>query len=314
MRVADQLKPAVLCSRLAARQHGCISLAQAIALGMSEAAVLRLASSGAWIRLLPGVYSIVGSEPSWRRRLMASVLWLGEGAAVSHGSAAALWGMPGFPSGTIELSTTANRQSRFGVTVHKTKKLAPHEVGLRGQLPVTSPTRTLIDLSADPDAEAFEVAFHYCLYRRTVSLGRMRMICAERGGPGAIGAPLLREMLDLYSDDERPPESPLEVRVRRLLAREKLPPPVRQHPVIAASRNYRIDLAYPQIKVAIEVDGYRWHSNRLSWDKDRTKLAALQGEGWHVVHATHDLATRNTDLLLAAIRRALGASLPLDGP
>lgn len=264
--------------------------------------------------MLPGVYIVTGAEPTWRQRLMAAVLWLGDGAAVSHGSAAAIWAMPGFPAGTVELSTTAARQSRESIVVHRVKELARADVGRRGALPVTSPTRTLIDLSAKADPEAFEVAFHYCLYQRITSLGRLRRIADQRRGPGALGAPLLREMLDLYNDGERPPESPLEVRVRRLLERDKLPPPVRQHPVFAAGSHYRIDLAYPAARVAIEVDGYRWHSSRLSWDADLTKLAALQSAGWNVVRATYDLTKNRSNLLLGAIRAALGACLDIPQP
>lgn len=311
MQIARDLEPAVLCARLAARQHGCISLAQALALGMSEHTVFRLAARGVWRRVLPSVYIVTGAEPSWRQRLMAAVLWLGEGAAISHGSAAAIWAMPGFPAGTVELSTTSARQSRDGIIVHRVKELARHDVGRRGALPVTSPTRTLIDLSAKADPEPFEVAFHYCLCRQITSLRRLRSISEERRGPGATGAPLLRELLDLYDDGERPAESPLEVRVRRLVAAAKLPPPVRQHPVVAAGSNYRIDLAYPAARVAIEVDGYRWHSSRLSWDADYTKLAALQAEGWQVARATYDLAKNRQDLLLDAVTAVLGARLPI---
>ncbi|MDQ3964414.1 MAG: DUF559 domain-containing protein [Actinomycetota bacterium] len=310
MRVAKGLAPDVLCARLAGRQHGCIALAQAVRLGMSEDAVFRMAARGVWRRVLPGVYIVTGAEPSWRQRLMAGVLWLGDGSAVSHGSAAAVWAMPGFSAGTVELSTTAPRQSRDGIFVHRVKELAPHDVGRRGALPLTSPTRTLIDLSARADPEVFEVAFHYCLYRQIASLARLRSIAEKRRGPGATGAPLLRELLRLYEDGERPAESPLEVRVRRLLAAAKLPPPVRQHPVVAAGSHYRIDLAYPATRVAIEVDGYRWHSSRLNWDADYTKLAALQAEGWQVVRATYELARNRQDLLLDAVLTVLGSRLP----
>ncbi|MGH2757546.1 MAG: type IV toxin-antitoxin system AbiEi family antitoxin domain-containing protein [Actinomycetota bacterium] len=310
--ITDPLRADALCARLAERQHGCISLAQATALGMSEHAVFRLVRRGMWKRVLPGVYVIAGSENSWHQRLMAAHLWLEDESAISHAAAAALFKMPGFPPGSVELSTTRDRRSRAGIIVHRVKQLGPQEVGRRGEMRVTTATRTLIDLSATSSSECFEVAFHFSLHRKLTSLGRLRW-AARCLPPGAPGSPRLREMLELYSENERPPESPLEVRVLRLLAKERLPPPIRQHPVVAAGRRYRIDLAYVGPRVAIEVDGYRWHSNRLSWDKDRTKLAALQAAGWQVVRATYDLATRNQSLLLAAIRKALRATLPLDG-
>lgn len=310
----EALRPEALCARLAARQYGCISLEQAVTLGMSEASVFRLCRRGVWNRGLPGVYVIVGVAVGWHQRLMAAQLWLGDGCAVSHESAAALWCLPGFAVGPVEFSTLRDRRSRHDVVVHRVQSLGAHEIGKRGPLSVTSPTRTLVDLSAAADHEAFEVAFHYCLYKKVSSLERLRWVAAQRRQSGSRGAPLLREMLDLYSDCERPPESPLEVRVRRLLARAMLPPPERQHEVVAYGKRYRIDLAYPASGVAIEVDGYRWHSSRLSWDSDKVKIAALQATGWNVIHATYELAVRRQPVLLDAIRRALGASLDLSGP
>lgn len=308
------LRPDAVCARLAASQYGCISLHQAVAAGLSEASVFRLCKRGVWKRALPGVYVIAGAGPSWHQRLMAAQLWLGDGCAVSHEAAAALWSLPGFPAGPVEFSTSRERRSRYGVAVHRVQSLGSHEIGKRGPLLVTSPTRMLIDISGTADHEAFEVAFHYGLYKKITSLTRLRWLESQRRRSGSRGAPLLREMLELYSDCDRPPESPLEIRVRRLLKRAKLPPPERQHEVVAYGKTYRIDLAYPAARVAIEVDGYRWHSSRLSWEGDKVKIAALQATGWNVIHATYELATQRQGVLLDAVNRALGACLlEIDG-
>ena len=84
--------------------------------------------------------------------------------------------------------------------------------------------------------------------------------------------------------------------------------------MVAAGSKHRIDLAYPERRVAIEVDGYRWHSSRLSWDADYTKLAALQAEGWQVVRATYDLARNRQELLLEAVLTVLGGRLSFPQP
>lgn len=309
MHAAAGSKPEALCARLAARQYGCISLAQACNLGMSDDAVHRLVKRGVWVRVLPGVYLIEGAPRGWKQQLMAAWLWLGDEAAVSHRSAAALWRIPGFPPGPVELVTTTSRQSRAGIEVHRTKQLGKHETGWLGPFAVTTPTRTLVDLSAVAGPEVFEVAFHFCLYQGSASLARLRHAAQTHQGRGARGAPLLREMLDLYSSCDRPPESPLEVRVSSLISRAKLPPPQRQYAVFAGGSNYRIDLAYPSARLAIEVDSYRWHSSRLSWDSDKLKIAALQAAGWNVVQATYELSTTRQRVLLGAITAGLGAAL-----
>lgn len=85
-----KLRPEVACVRLAARQHGCITRDQAIARGMSEHGLYRAVSKGTMERLFPGVYRVVAAEASWRQRLAAASLYVGEHGAVSHRSAAAL--------------------------------------------------------------------------------------------------------------------------------------------------------------------------------------------------------------------------------
>lgn len=302
--------PEVRAARLAAAQHLCISLAQAMECGMSDDAVYRLVKKGLWRRRLPGVYVITAAGSTWRQDLMAAQLWLGESAAVSGPSAAALWRMPGFSEGPIELTTTGCRQSSHGITVRRMKALPGHEVGLIGALRVTTPARTLLDLSGTCDAEKFEIVFHDSLCRRLISLHRMRRISSRYAGPGAVGAPLLRELLTIYRDDPTPAESPLEVFARRAIAKAKLPDPVRQHPVVVNGRRYRIDLAYPVPMIAIEVDGYRWHSSRLDWDRDKEKAKALRRVGWTVIEGRYASVRIDPSTFIDEIAEALGARLP----
>jgi very-short-patch-repair endonuclease len=178
-----------------------------------------------------------------------------------------------------------------------------------GPLRVTTPARTLVDLSGRCDAETFEVAFHHCLFLRLTSLARMELAATRHEGRGAAGAPLLRELLTIYRDDPVPAESPLEVFARRNIAKAKLPPPVRQHQVVIEGAHYRIDLAYPAAMVAIEVDGYRWHSSRLAWDADRAKVRALERAGWTVVHGTYASVRIDPSTFVDEVAIALGATL-----
>lgn len=301
------MEPEVRAARLAATQHLCISLTQALACGMSDDAVYRLVKKGLWRRRFSGVYVITAGGSTWRQELMAAQLWLGSSAAVSGAAAAALWKMPGFAEGPLELSTTGSRQSSHRITVHRAKALPPHEVGFMGALRVTTPARTLIDLSRICDPETFEIVFHDCLCRRLVSLERMRRTSDLHTGPGAVGAPLLRELLTIYRDDSSPAESPLEVFARRAIARAKLPPPVRQHRVVIDGVSYRIDLAYPAAMIAIEAEGYRWHSSRLRWDRDKARERALRGVGWTVVVGTYESVRVDPSIFVDQVADALGA-------
>lgn len=303
------MEPEVRAARLAATQHLCISLTQALACGMSDDVVYRLVKKGLWRRRFPGVYVITASGSTWRQELMAAQLWVGSAAAVSGASAAALWRMPGFSEGPVELATTGCRQSSHGVTVHRVKALPRHEVGLLGALRVTTAARTLLDLSRICDPETFEIVFHDCLYRRLISLERMRRMSHRHTGPGAAGAPLLRELLTIYRDDSSPAESPLEVFARRAIATAKLPPPVRQHRILIDVRSYRIDLAYTAAMIAIELEGYRWHSSRLGWDRDKAKEKALRTAGWTVVVGTYEAVRIDPSVFVDEVAGAVGARL-----
>jgi len=300
--------PEVTAARLAAKQFHCISLAQAVGCGMSDDAVYRLVKRGLWRRRLPRVY-VVTAGGSWRQDLMAGSLWLGKTGAISGHAAAALWSMPGFPEGAREFTTTGAHQSAHGLIVHRVKELGPHEVARVGPLVVTSPARTIVDLSACCDPETYEVAFHSSLARGLISIHRLEAFVSKRHGRRAPGAPLLRKLLAVYRDDQAPAESPLEVFALKALARAKLPPPRRQFRVEIDGARYRIDLAYPEAKLAIEVDGYRWHSSRLSWERDRIKAQALERTGWKVLRGTYASIREEPDLLVDEVAAALGARL-----
>lgn len=108
---------------------------------------------------------------------------------------------------------------------------------------------------------------------------------------------LLVERLPGYD----PGESDLETRVLRLIVRNGLPVPVQQHRVRVAGRTFRVDLAYPDVRLAIELDGWEFHRTRTAFDQDRSRANALVVGGWTVVRFT----SRSTeDEILTCIRSA----------
>lgn len=212
------------------------------------------------------------------------MLWAGAGAALSMGSAGWLWRFPDFAPAAPEISFQGNKRSRPGLTVHRVD-LHPEEVTQLDGLPVTTPARTLLDLAGRLRPAGFDAAFHYCLHRRLTTLESIEKVSARRG-PGRPGAAIVREALSAYSGG-RAAGSALEARVARILQRSALPPHRRQHEVrLSGGRRY-LDFAWPGRKVALEVDGYRWHSSKEAWESDRARARELQKAGWTIVGATH---------------------------
>ncbi|MGH2728525.1 MAG: type IV toxin-antitoxin system AbiEi family antitoxin domain-containing protein, partial [Actinomycetota bacterium] len=159
----DQLSA---CAKIAARQHGVISRRQALDAGVRSNAIDRLLHSRAWAKLHPRVYALWVPDNAWLQLLMAGTLWLGTGSGVSHRAAAVLRDLDGFETAALEFSTTGRcRSVSRGLIVHKVRRLPQSDLGLQRDIPVTSVTRTLIDLGAVARRRDLELAFESALRR-----------------------------------------------------------------------------------------------------------------------------------------------------
>src|SRR5207248_1711222 len=118
------------------RQYGLITWRQALSVGITPDVLRRLVQQGHWIRVAGGLYRVNGVKASWRGRMKGICLRAGDGAAISHRSAAAVWGIEGFePPETIDLTVPRNRQPRLtGVRVHR-RNLG--RTAVRDGIPVT---------------------------------------------------------------------------------------------------------------------------------------------------------------------------------
>lgn len=300
MGVADER-----CMTLAAEQHGCISAEQARRCGLSADAIFRRARSARWRRLLPGVYAVGGAPATWEQRLTAAVLWAGDGTVVARASAAALWKLPGFHPGLVEIYHPTSKRTRGRLVVHRVR-LDPRDVTRIRGWPATTAGRTLVDVASKLDSASFDEVFHHCLHTRLTTWGALQELSERHSGPGCPGATRLREALVSYGGGGRAAGSPLEVRLVRKIARSDLPKPLRQHEVRVDGRRRYLDLAWPETRVAVEVDGYRWHSSRGAWERDRARLRALRRAGWTILHATKQDVDEGFEGLLRELTSLVG--------
>lgn len=238
---------------------------------------------------------------------MGLCLWA-DGFA-SHRSAAALWQLDGCKPGNLDVITTARRDRPFAtVDVHQVSEIPPCDVTHTDSIPVTTPSRTLLDLAALVDDERLELALEDALRRGITSIPRLNWQLQRMGRPGRSGTARLRRVMQQRGLKERSTESALETRFARWLRSTSLPPPVRQLPIRAGQKSVRIDFAYPIELVAIELDSYRYHSGRAQWHRDRSKAKFLRSLGWTVISvAQEDLA--DASALQLEIARALGIAL-----
>lgn len=293
-------------NRLVSRQHGVIGRQQALAAGLSKAAVDRRLASGAWVRVLPGVYRLPSAPVTWNQSLVASYLWAGDGAAVSHRSAAALLGFDGFEPGPLELTVPRRvRTPGLDLIVHCGVALPAFDLEEMGPLRVTDATRTLVDLASVVPMTTLEAALESALRRGQTSVRRLLWRLETLAPQGRRGSAAMRRCL-AERGSSAPAESPLEVRLLRLLRVAGLPEPVRQFEVRDQRRILaRLDLAYPEALLAIEADGYAHHSGRRDWLRDLRRRNRLTARGWRVLHVGWaDLRDRPEEII-AAVRQVL---------
>lgn len=260
---------------------------------------------GRWERLTRDVFRIAGAPSSWHQNLMAACLAWGEGAAISHRAAAVLWRFTGFESGSVELTVPrSRRRAELGI-IHRHPLFRADVATVEG-IPVTTPARTLIDMASVARREAVEEAMDDALRRGLVSIPLLRRRMDAIGRPGRPGVAMMRLLLDSRDPAAAVPESVFERRLLRTLQRAGLPAPVLQHEIRSGRRLIAvIDFAYPDARLAIEADGYRWHSERVRWDHDRARRNRLTLLGWRIIHITWTDLTSRPAAMIDAVTQAL---------
>jgi hypothetical protein len=284
---------------LAARQHGLITRAQALRLGATIDVIEHRLATGRWLRVGGGVYRLAGVPVTWRQRALAACLVAGSGAAVSHRSAAAIWGLSGFRPGRLEITVPAGRSGRNPLaTVHRSSSISRRDLTTCDRIPVTRPLRTVVDLAGRVSPELLEEAVDDVLCRRLAQLDAL-VRRLEDIGPRR-GTRALRAILQAW-DGEGVPESVAEMGIVRVLLDSGLGPPVRQHEILDDGQFVaRVDLAYPAAKLAIELDSFRWHAGRGPFRSDRARGNRIAAVGWRVLRATPEDVSDGRQLVRAA--------------
>jgi very-short-patch-repair endonuclease len=244
-----------------------------------------------WRRLLPNVYlhrGVLLDHAVWCK---GAALLLPADGAISHASAAFLFGVDVLPLGAaVAVSVPRERHLRMrGLLVRRTR-LDEWDTRTVGMIAVTTPTRTAFDLARNPDRTEAVVGVDALLRRGVIDLDEVRRYLRARAGwPGADRA---AHAIDLA----RPAESPMETRLRLLLVDGGCPTPNVQYVV----GRYRLDLAYPQLKLGIEYDGDH-HRERAVFRRDVERLNALRAHGWTVLRFTADDVLRRPALVVAQV-------------
>jgi hypothetical protein len=287
-------------ARIAHQQHGLVTRSQLLAAGVSSAGIERRQRKGALLREHRGVYRVGHRAPSPEASYLAAVLACGEGALLSGRAAGwllrLLKGSPPPP----ELTTPTKRRTKGVGTRRSPSVCRQHRTTFRG-IPVTSIPRTLVDLAAVLDDAGVARACHEAgvLYRTTPA--QVEQVLAR--SPNALGAAKLRRVLH---GDVHVTLSKLERRFLELLRQQALPLPETNRP--AGGR--RVDCRWPDQRLTVELDSYRYHRSRHAWEQDRRREREAHARGDEFRRYTSGDVLESPGLMLGELRGLLAHGGP----
>ena len=278
------------------RQAGVVSLTQVRACGISPDVAQRRAASGEWTRLHPAVYLVGGHPRTDDARIWAAALWAGAGSVVSGQTAAYCHGLLRRPGAPIEvtISRARNPRATSGVRVRR-RDLPPADVTTLDGLPTTAaPFTALTTAIAIPDGS---MLLDRAL-QRGVTLRDLNAAYARHRG--AAGWTAVATLLTGAGQGEFAAE--------RLLVRILRSARITGWELGRPFPPWTVDLAFPAVLLAVEVDGWAWHHQVERFGADRRKQNALIAAGWTVLrftwHDLHNHPERVCSQIQAALRRA----------
>jgi hypothetical protein len=290
-----------------ARRQSCVfSRRQYLEVGGTDDQIASRLATRAWLLRHPGVYGVAASPDSYAARLWSAVLAVGTGAVVSHQAAAALRGIPGYPTLPCVLSVPHGAHARvLGVTIHQPRDFATtdHTTHPPSGLPVTTVVRTVVDLAAVVSGPKLRHTVAEVLSMRLAAWDELGAGLAAVARPGKPGVRKLAAALDEVGPGRIPPRSRLERLLCAALASGGLPRPVLQHPFPGRMDvEGCVDGAYPDVRLILEADGRRWHTRIRDLRRDHERDAQAARAGWQTLRFLHEHLTGDPAGVCATVR------------
>lgn len=284
-----------------------ITRADALADGLSAGQVRRRVVLQRWEELWPGVYRIAGQPSTNVQRLSAAVL--ATRGVASHRSAGLLHRIVETAAPRPEVTVTTWRGHHLeGIRLHRCGDLLPGDVTTIDGIRTTNAVRTIVDLGARLGADELLRVTERALHLRLVHHDPLTRRFFQLARRGRDGIATVRAVLTHLDPTLAPAESDLERLTIEVLRHHDLPPPVRQLTVVADGRTFRLDLAYPEHRVAIECDGFATHGTREAFEDDRERQNLLVLEGWVILRFTWQQICRQPEWVAEQVRRALSTA------
>jgi hypothetical protein len=261
---------------IASRQHGVVSVEQLRDVGIDKYGVRDRVRAGRLHRLHRGVYAVGHRSLSWRGRWLAAVLAAGDGAVLSHSSAAALWQFLRPIPGPVHVTLDAavRRKARPGLQLHRSRTLTCRDVTRRHDIAVTTPARTIADIRGEVEPY---------LFRRAL---RQAELAGHR-------VPKLSTVKRTRSD--------LELLFLTLCDDFGLPRPLVNRRV----HGRLVDFWWPEQRLVVETDSWEYHRGSVAFEDDHDRDLELRAHGIATQRYTGDQLEAAPEAVAADLRVAL---------
>jgi predicted transcriptional regulator of viral defense system len=297
----DQRLPERLWA-LSRRQHGVVARGQLLEVGFNAQAIKHRVANGRLHPVGRGVYAVGRPELTQHGRWMAAVLSCGDHSALSHRSAAALWGIMPVRRDEIVVTVPGRlRRRRPGIVVHRRCSFNAGDATVRHGIRTTTPICTLIDLATYLERGQLEAAVNEA---DKLDLTNPEELRSEiEGLARRPGLKALRETLDRRTFTLT--DSELERRFLPIARRAGLPPPESGTHV----NGFKVDFHWPGLRLVVETDGLRYHRTPAQQARDRLRDQTHAAAGITPLRFTRaqvQFEPEHVRATLAAVARRLG--------
>jgi hypothetical protein len=265
---------------LAGRQHGVVARRQLLGLGFSKSAIEHRIKRGRLYVVAHGVYAVGWPKLTQKRRWMVAVLACGADAALSHRSAAALWGFGTEEPGAIDISVRHRCELRRpGLRIRGRPSLPAEDIVIRDGIPVTCVVRTLVDLTTELRPLGIERSVNEADKHDLIDPEALRSALDDYAGER--GVKILRKVLDKRTF--KLSDSDLEILFRPIAAEAGLPLPLTKQIV----NGFEVDFFFPDLGLVVETDGLRYHRTPSTQTRDARRDRAHTLAGMTPLRFTH---------------------------
>jgi hypothetical protein len=280
-------------ARLAASSHGVVTREQVLRAGITIDELKQRLRTGALLREHRGVYRVGHRAASVEARYLAAVWACGDGALLSGRAAGHLLGILKGRPPPPEVTTLSMRKIA-GVVTRRSRQL--DDAMTWRAIPITTVARTLVDLAGDLSLDALARACHEAGVLHRTTPAQVEAVLARR--PNSHGAAKLRAIV---RGEAHVTLSKLERSFLGLLRQAGLPLPETNRP----AGGHRVDCRWPQKRLTVELDSYRYHHSRHAWEQDRRREREAHARGDQFRRYTYGDVMEGPALMLAELRGLL---------